>query len=49
MEEGSNVEINGLQFDELSKIRVLDGEKTQQTHALREACTDFTDSSLQTH
>ena len=35
--------VNGFFFDELSKLRVLDGDKLQQTQELREECKEFVD------
>ena len=34
----------GLYFDELSKIRLLDPEKGQQTEELKEQCKAFVES-----
>eukprot|EP00045_Choanoeca_perplexa_P020657 m.4803 g.4803 ORF g.4803 m.4803 type:complete len:135 (+) comp7200_c0_seq1:63-467(+) len=31
----------GIFFDEVSKVRVLDPESSQQTHELKEECTEF--------
>jgi hypothetical protein len=48
MEAVQNVEawaLQGLQFDELSKIRVLAPDASQQAVDLREACTEFTESA----
>lgn len=36
----------GLYFDELSKIRLLDTEKLEQTEELREQCKVFVESKL---
>ncbi len=49
MDAVRNVEawtLNGLQFDELSKIRVLGGESSQQATDLRDTCVEFADSAL---
>lgn len=34
---------NGIYFDELNKIRVLETEVSQQTNELKEECKDFVD------
>lgn len=48
MEAVRNVEtwtLNGLQFDELSKIRVLGGDAAQQAADLRDTCVEFAESA----
>ncbi|EGD74327.1 hypothetical protein PTSG_06337 [Salpingoeca rosetta] len=40
-EENTPVTVAGMQFDELSKIRVLDPEKHEQTEELGEECRTF--------
>ncbi len=34
----------GIHFDELSKVRLLDTENAQQTEQLREECAGFVES-----
>jgi len=41
---GAIVPMEGLFFDELSKIRVLDSEKQQETAELRNECKAFVDN-----
>ena len=45
---GAIVPMEGLFFDELSKIRVLDSEKQQETAELRNECKAFVDSAYLT-
>ncbi len=39
---------NGVFFDELSKVRVLEPEISQQTQELKGECKDFVDSEYET-
>ena len=41
--------VEGMYFDELSKIRVLQPEVLTQTEELREECKQFVDSKLLNH
>lgn len=40
----SLVPVEGLHFDELSKIRVLDSERQQQTNELKDECKAFVEN-----
>ncbi|XP_022247597.1 intraflagellar transport protein 20 homolog [Limulus polyphemus] len=37
---------NGLFFDELNKIRILDPAVSQETNELKEECKEFVDSNV---
>jgi cell division protein FtsB len=37
------LQVDGLYFDEVSKVRVLDSQKAQETAELRDECKSFVD------